>query len=432
LYNAPYPFVETPRPDVDDARFKKGEAFFYELQCLKCHVLGDPNVPGAQKNPTAPNLSLASRRLQRRWVRHWTQEPPIIQVGTAMPPFFTGLGIFDVHGQAWPRSQGVAEAEAQRIEKIYGNNVEEQEALLLDFIYAAGVRGYTGIQPAASATPTTPAPASAPAPSAASTPPAPSVTAPEKPAAAPTVEPKKEEPKPAPKTEEKPAPAAEKKPAAAAAAASGAVSVKGVIKLDGKAPESKDIDMSGVKECAAKHADPVPDPSLLVDDKGNLQNVVVYVSGGLSGSFDAPSEPAVLDQQGCMYHPHVLPVMVGQKIMIKNSDEFLHNVHAMANVNPAFNFGQPNKDEGKAVDPLKAAETFHVKCDVHPWMSAYIVGLENPFFGVSGEDGSFSIANLPPGDYTLTAWHETLGSKEVQVKVEAGKPAEVKISFPAP
>jgi hypothetical protein len=133
-----------------------------------------------------------------------------------------------------------------------------------------------------------------------------------------------------------------------------------------------------------------------------------------------------------MYHPHVLPVMVGQKILIKNDDEFLHNVHAMASVNPAFNFGQPNKDEGKAVDPLKAAETFHVKCDVHPWMSAYIVGLENPFFGVSGEDGSFSIVNLPPGDYTLTAWHETLGSKEVQVKVEAGKPAEVKISFPAP
>ncbi|MEO6436146.1 MAG: carboxypeptidase-like regulatory domain-containing protein, partial [Tepidisphaeraceae bacterium] len=81
--------------------------------------------------------------------------------------------------------------------------------------------------------------------------------------------------------------------------------------------------------------------------------------------------------------------------------------------------------------PLKATETFRVKCDVHPWMSAYIVALEHPFFGTSGEDGSFSIANLPPGDYTLTAWHETLGEKQVPVKIEAGKPAQVKIEFAA-
>ena len=149
LYKAPYPFVETPRPDIDDARFKKGEALFYDMQCLKCHVLGDPDVPGAQKTPTAPNLSLASRRLQRRWIRHWVQEPPIIQVGTAMPPFFTGLPVLNEQGQPWPRSQGEGAAEIAKAEAKYGNTVDEQTNLLLDFIYAAGVRGFTGIQPVA-------------------------------------------------------------------------------------------------------------------------------------------------------------------------------------------------------------------------------------------------------------------------------------------
>jgi hypothetical protein len=159
--------------------------------------------------------------------------------------------------------------------------------------------------------------------------------------------------------------------------------------------------------------------------------VVVYVSDGLPAgqTFNPPAEPAVLDRKGCMYVPHVLPVMVGQKILVKNDDTFLHNVHALSTVNPAFNFGQPNKDPGKPIEPLKAAETFRVKCDVHPWMSAWVVGLEHPFFAASGEDGNFSIAGLPPGEYTLTAWHEQLGTKEATVKVEAGKPAEVKFEF---
>ena len=149
LYNAPYPFVDSPRPEISDERFHLGEHFFYEMQCLKCHVLGDPNVPGANKSPTAPNLALAHRRLQRRWVRHWVQEPNIIQVGTAMPPFFTGLAIFKLDGQPWPQSQGVPPEEVKRVESIYGDTVEQQTSLLLDFLYAAGVRGYTGVQPVA-------------------------------------------------------------------------------------------------------------------------------------------------------------------------------------------------------------------------------------------------------------------------------------------
>jgi cytochrome c551/c552 len=153
LYEAPYPFVEQSHPQFDEERFKKGEQFFYDMQCLKCHVLGDPGAPGATKAPTAPNLGLAHERLQRRWVRHWVQEPPIIQAGTAMPPFFTGLPVFSLIGQTWPKSQGAAPAEAERVEAKYGDTVEEQTNLLLDFLFAAGDRGYTGVQPPATTQP---------------------------------------------------------------------------------------------------------------------------------------------------------------------------------------------------------------------------------------------------------------------------------------
>jgi mono/diheme cytochrome c family protein len=152
LYNAPYPFVDSPRPQISDERFDLGKKFMYEMQCLKCHVLGDPNVAGATKAPTAPNLGLTSQRLQHRWVKGWVQEPNIIQVGTAMPPFFSGLFdkdgnlVLKPEGQSWPHAQATVRPAAE-IEAEYGATVEEQTALLLDFIYAAGVRGFTGVQP---------------------------------------------------------------------------------------------------------------------------------------------------------------------------------------------------------------------------------------------------------------------------------------------
>jgi len=216
--------------------------------------------------------------------------------------------------------------------------------------------------------------------------------------------------------------------------------IKGKVTLDGKAPEMKEIDMSAVKECAAQHADPVTEQTVVADDKGNLANVIVAIkkAEGQELAGEAPSEPAVLDQKGCMYEPHVVAMMAGQEMVVKNSDAFLHNVHALSTTNPPFNFGQPTKDEeGKKLGPdaPKAEEYFRVKCDVHPWMSAYIGVFEHPFFAVTKEDGTFEIntKGLADGEYTLTFWHEKLASEtpaEAKVTVKDGK-AEANHQFKA-
>jgi len=210
--------------------------------------------------------------------------------------------------------------------------------------------------------------------------------------------------------------------------------ITGKVNLDGKPPEAKDIDMSAVKECASQHPDPVAEQTVVADDKGNLANVIVAIkkAEGQDLPGDPPSEAAVLDQKGCQYKPHVLAVMVGQPIAVRNDDPFLHNVHSLAIDNPAFNFGQPNVDPGRKVDPMKVAERFKIKCDVHPWMSAHVSVFEHPFFAVSKEDGTFTIPGNVAGDeVTLVAWHEKYGEQEIKVKVSGGKAEGADFTFKA-
>jgi hypothetical protein len=202
--------------------------------------------------------------------------------------------------------------------------------------------------------------------------------------------------------------------------------ITGTVKLDGKAPEMKPIDMSGVKDCAARHADPVPEETVVASDKGELKNVIVYLKTeeGQTVAGDASKEPAVLDQEGCMYTPHVVAMMAGQTLVIKNSDPFMHNVHSLAEVNPAFNQAQPNVDkDGIKVDNIKSPEVFHVKCDVHGWMSAYVGVFDTPYFATTGDDGKYTIKadQLPDGEYTFVAWHEKFGKNEQKVTVKDHK-----------
>ena len=194
--------------------------------------------------------------------------------------------------------------------------------------------------------------------------------------------------------------------------------VTGKVTFVGQAPKPKTLSLN--PDCAAHHTNPVLDESVVVGPGNELQNVVVYVKDGAKLGGAVPKTPVVLDQKGCVYTPHVVAVMVGQELKAKNSDAFLHNVHGLAKDNGEFNFSQPQKDQENVI-PVKAVETFKVKCDVHPWMSAWVVALDHPYSGVSGEDGTFKISGLKDGKYTLVAWQERLGTQEAEVEVKDGK-----------
>jgi plastocyanin len=170
---------------------------------------------------------------------------------------------------------------------------------------------------------------------------------------------------------------------------------------------------------------------VVVGAGGKLKNVVVRLAKGLSGSFPTPSAEVVLDQHGCTYQPHVAVAQAGQTVTIKNSDQTLHNVHTYKGPATLFNqaqvFGMPPiKKKAPAV-----GDVVKFKCDVHPWMTAYLLVTDSPFFAVTGADGSFSIPDVPPGTYTVEAWHERFGTKQATVTVTAGKPAQLKLELAA-
>ena len=158
----------------------------------------------------------------------------------------------------------------------------------------------------------------------------------------------------------------------------------------------------------------------MVGPGGELANVIVYVKN--APNTPTPTQAAVLDQHGCQYRPHVTAVQVGQAIEIKNSDNTLHNVHAMPATNGQFNEGQPVQGmvSTKKFDKVEM-KPFRIKCDVHGWMKSYMAVLPHPYHGVSAMNGTFNIGNLPPGNYTLVAWHERLGEREVAVEVKGGQ-----------
>ena len=200
-----------------------------------------------------------------------------------------------------------------------------------------------------------------------------------------------------------------------------AATVSGKANLEGAMPANQPIRMNADPACVKANAGQNPTQETFVGEGGALGNVFVYVQSGLSGSFPAPTTPVTLDQKACRYVPHVFGVQVGQPVDIVNSDATLHNIHATPKTNQEFNTAQP-------IQGMKTQHTFTAKegdvvipfkCDVHGWMNAYVGVLDHPYFAVTKPDGSFSIPNLPPGSYTLAAWHERLGTQTMQVTVAA-------------
>lgn len=228
------------------------------------------------------------------------------------------------------------------------------------------------------------------------------------------------------------APAESAAPAASAVDPATAGTLTGSATLEGEAPEQQAIQMGADPVCARLHPTPVSTQFVVANADGALANVFVYVKSGLeSYSFPTPSEAVLLDQQGCTYHPHVFGIQVGQNLDILNSDDTLHNIHAMPTNNEQFNIGQPVKG-------LTTTRTFEnpevmvpFKCDVHRWMNAYAGVLPHPYFGVTSDAGSFEIGNLPPGDYVVEAWHETLGAQTQNVTLGESATQELSFTFAA-
>jgi plastocyanin len=219
-------------------------------------------------------------------------------------------------------------------------------------------------------------------------------------------------------------------PAAAAPAVADAATINGLIKFEAAAPpKMPTLQMGADPFCASQHPTPEPDEEVVLGPAGELANVIVYVKNAPAGSYPTPG-PTVLDQKGCKYIPHVTAVQVGQPIQIKNSDATLHNVHAMPEVNSQFNEGQPVQGmvSTKKFDKVEMTP-FRIKCDVHGWMKSYMAVLPHPYHSVSKMDGTFTIANLPPGSYTLVAWHEKYGQQEQQVTVGAKEQKQVPFTF---
>lgn len=223
----------------------------------------------------------------------------------------------------------------------------------------------------------------------------------------------------------------------AASAAFGG-SITGTITYNDQVPPPgrgpfKPLDMNADPDCAAKHSSPVSGGSLVLGDGNGLGNVLVQIKNAPSKEYPTPSEAVVIDQNGCIYMPRVVGVMVDQTLQFKNSDGILHNVHGLPEVNREFNIGMPPTLMTSDRTFNKPEPLFRVKCDVHPWMNSYVAVMTHPYFAVSDKNGKFSIdaSGLPDGSYQVEAWHEKLKTKTGTATVSGGN-ATIDFSFKIP
>lgn len=211
-------------------------------------------------------------------------------------------------------------------------------------------------------------------------------------------------------------------------------SISGKITFEGTPPKRKKITTDADPKCAEMHADsPLLSEEVVVNPNGTLRNVFVYIKSGLEGkTYEPPKTPVEVDQEGCHYVPHVFGMMAKQPLKIVNKDDTLHNIHAMPTKSKEFNVGQPNQGMETMRTFAEPEVMVHIKCDVHPWMSAYVGVLDNPFFSVTGDDGTFSIKGLPAGEYEVAAWHEKYGEQVQKIKVGDGEAKTVDFKFTKP
>ena len=205
-------------------------------------------------------------------------------------------------------------------------------------------------------------------------------------------------------------------------------SITGKVLFQGAPPERRKLNMSADSVCETKNTAPLLAEDGAVNANGTLPNAFLYLKDA-PGAFKPPSDPVVLDQRACMYVPHVLGIMVGQPLKIVSSDATTHNIHFMSTQNPNWNQTQP-PGAAPIVHKFDHPEIMIlVHCNEHPWMSAYVAIMSSPFYAVTGDDGTFTIQNVPPGDYTLGSWTSTFGTQDQKLAVRSGQATQVNFTF---
>jgi plastocyanin len=206
-------------------------------------------------------------------------------------------------------------------------------------------------------------------------------------------------------------------------------SISGKVTYEGTPAKQKVIDMSKEPSCAKEHATPPTTESVVTGSNNSLENVVVYISAGIPDD-NAPSQPVKLEQKGCQYVPHVLPFQVNQTLEILNDDQTSHNIHPLPRTNREWNKSQPAGSPAIS-EKYDKPEFILVKCNIHPWMHATFAVMKNSHYAISHDNGSFSLADLPAGKYTVTAWHESYGEQSQEVTIGGGENKTVNFVFQA-
>jgi plastocyanin len=206
--------------------------------------------------------------------------------------------------------------------------------------------------------------------------------------------------------------------------------VSGKITYTGTPAKMKPIDMSKEPTCAKQHPTPVMTEAVFTGANNALANVVVYVSAGASDEASVPSQAVTFTQKGCQYIPHVLAMHTGQELKVVNDDQTSHNIHPLAKVNREWNKSQPPGTPPLS-EKFDKEEFIPVKCNVHPWMHGYFAVLKTSHYATSGENGSFTLPNLPPGKYTITAWQENYGAQTQDVTISGNETKTVDFTFKA-
>jgi len=207
-------------------------------------------------------------------------------------------------------------------------------------------------------------------------------------------------------------------------------SISGKVTYEGTPARQKPIDMSKEPGCAQQHPTPITTETVVVGPGNALQNVVVYISAGAPDESSPPAQPVSITQKGCQYLPHVVPMVVNQELKVVNADANSHNIHPLAKINHEWNKSQPPGTPPFS-EKFDKPEFIPVKCNIHPWMHGEFAVLKNSHYAVSGGDGGFSLPNLPPGKYTITAWHESYGEQTQDVTISGNETKTISFVFKA-